>query len=60
MRQLKIDISDLEMAFEGWGDMITYYLDLETGEVLRITDDDQRLLEQIYADYYDEETRSID
>jgi hypothetical protein len=60
MRQLKIEMSDLEMAFENSGEMINYYLDLETGNVLSITDEDNRLLERISDGYYDEETRTMD
>ena len=26
MRQLKIDLSELEMAFDSYGEMISYYL----------------------------------
>jgi hypothetical protein len=31
MRQLKINLSEIEMAFDSGSEMISYYLDLETG-----------------------------
>jgi hypothetical protein len=60
MRKLNIEISDLEMAFDSSGEMTNYYLDIETGDVLSITDEDNRLLEQLSENYYDEETRTMD
>ncbi len=48
MRQLKIDLSELEMAFDSYGKMISYYLDLETGEVISVSDEESGLLESIY------------
>jgi Uncharacterised protein family (UPF0158) len=60
MRKLNIEMSDLEMAFDSSGEMTNYYLDIETGDVLSITDEDNRLLEQRSENYYDEETRAMD
>lgn len=60
MRKLIIEMSDLEMAFDSSGEMTNYYLDIETGDVLSITDEDNRLLEQLSERYYDEETRTMD
>jgi hypothetical protein len=60
MRQLKIDLSELEMAFDNGGEMISYYLDTETGEIIRITDEGRRLLDSIYESYYDEQTQTVD
>jgi len=60
MRKLKIEMSDLEMVFDNSGEMINYYLDLETGDVLSITDEDNRLLEHLSENYYDEGTRTMD
>jgi hypothetical protein len=37
--KLTIDLSDLEMAFEHAGLEMSYYLDLETGEVVLVTDE---------------------
>jgi len=60
MRKLNIEMSDLEMAFDNGGDMVNYYLDFETGDVLSITDEDNRLLEHLSENYYDEGTRTMD
>jgi hypothetical protein len=59
MRQLKIDLSELEIAFEGGSEMISYYLDMETGEVINISDEDRSLLESIYETYYDEQSQTV-
>jgi hypothetical protein len=37
MRHLNIDMSELELAFEGGYETISYYLDLETGEVIAVS-----------------------
>ena len=60
MRQLKIDLSELEMAFDSYGEMISYYLDLETGEVISVSDEERGLLESIYESYYYEQSESVD
>ncbi len=60
MRQLKIDLSELELAFERGSEMISYYLDLETGEVINVSDEERRLLENIYASYYDDQSETVD
>jgi len=39
MRQLKIDLSELELAIDSGSEMISYYLDIETGEVVSINGD---------------------
>jgi hypothetical protein len=58
MRKLKIDQSKLERAFDSGSDMISYYLDLETGEVINISDEERSLLESIYESYYDEQSET--
>jgi hypothetical protein len=60
MRQLKIDLSELEMAFESGSELISYYLDIETGEVISVRDEERGLLESIYESYYDEQSETID
>ena len=40
--------------------MISYYLDLETGEVIGVRDEERGLLESIYESYYDEQSQAID
>ena len=53
MRQLKIDLSELELAFDSGSEMISFYLDLETGEVISISDEERGLMVRIYEPYYD-------
>ena len=60
MRQLKIDLSDLEIAFDYGGGMISAYLDIETGEIISISDDDHFQLEAISESYYNEKTETVD
>lgn len=60
MRQLKIDLSDLEIAFDSGGEMISYYLDLETGEVIGVSDEERGLLASIYESYDDEPSQTVD
>ena len=60
MRQLKIDLSELELAFDTGSEMISYYLDLETGEIISVSDEERGSLESIYESYYDEQSQTID
>jgi len=48
------------MAFDNYSGMISYYLDLETGAVISISDEERRTLESIYESYYDEQSESVD
>jgi hypothetical protein len=59
MRQLKIDLSELELAFDSGYEMISYYLDFETGEIISASDEERGLLENIYESYYDEQTQTV-
>jgi hypothetical protein len=40
--------------------MISYYLDIETGEVIGVSDEERSLLERIYESYYDEQSQTVD
>ena len=60
MRQLKIDLSELELAYDSGSEMISYYLDLETGEVISVSDEERGLLESIYESYYDDQSETVD
>lgn len=60
MHQLIIDMSELELAFECGYDMISYYLDLETGEVITVSEEVRGILETIYESYYDEQPQIVD
>lgn len=61
-RQLKITLADLETAFENHDALleISYFLDLETGEVVMTTGEERDLLEEIYEKYRDPETNTVD
>jgi hypothetical protein len=60
MRQLKIDRSELEVAFEGGYEMISYYLDLETGEVISVSEEARGIPETINESCYDEQAQTVD
>jgi hypothetical protein len=47
MRELKVNLKDLADAFDNGFDEITYYLDLETGEVLMVTEESRHLLTEL-------------
>jgi hypothetical protein len=51
MKQLAIDWDDLSLAFDSSFGEISYYLDTETGQVLTVTDESRRKLEQIIEEY---------
>ncbi len=46
-RRLRVDLEDLALAFEGGQEEARDYLDLETGEVVTVTDEARRELEEI-------------
>ncbi|MBI5030122.1 MAG: hypothetical protein HZB51_06310 [Chloroflexi bacterium] len=50
MRKLKVDLGELETAFDNAFPERRYFLDLETGKVVLITDDTNRELEDLYAE----------
>jgi hypothetical protein len=60
MRHLNIDMPELELAFEVGFEMISYYLDLDTGEVISVSEEARNVLDTIYESYYDEQTQIVD
>jgi hypothetical protein len=48
-RVLSVDLDELEAAFEDHGLETSYYLDLQTGDVLAVTDEIRSSLEEIYG-----------
>lgn len=48
MRKIKVDMDALELAFDDRSVETSYYLDLETGEVVAVTDEISLELEAIY------------
>jgi hypothetical protein len=59
-RKLKINLAELDFAFEDSSGMFDTYLDLETGDVITVTEEVRSLQEQIYERYYDEEAQRVD
>src|SRR5439155_18579270 len=49
-RRLKLDLDDLAFAFEDANTEAANYLDLETGEVIRVSDEVRRELERLYEE----------
>jgi hypothetical protein len=49
-RVLPVDLDELEFAFEDQGFETSYYLDLQTGDVLAVTDEIRSILEEIYGE----------
>jgi hypothetical protein len=48
MRKLQVDLDELMFAFDNASWEMSYYLDLETGQVVTIFDETRRELERIY------------
>jgi hypothetical protein len=55
LRRLKIDLSELELAFEASSWEIAFFLDADTGEVIQVMENTFRDLENIYENYQDDE-----
>jgi hypothetical protein len=60
MRQLKIDMSELAAAFDNANELVSYYLDVETGELVFVTEETASLRESIYEEYYDKQSKTVD
>lgn len=54
MRKLQVDLGELEAALDNAFPEHRYFLDLETGKVVLITDDTSRQLEDLYAELPEE------
>jgi hypothetical protein len=59
MRQLEIDLSELELAFDNGSDMISFYLDIETGDVVNVSEEIFSILERLYDGYYNEQSQTL-
>ncbi len=57
MRKLKVDLGELAFAFESGFHEQSNYLDLETGEIVVVTDDTRRELEEICEEMEAEEQK---
>ncbi|MDY6873145.1 MAG: UPF0158 family protein [Chloroflexota bacterium] len=60
MRQLKIDLSELERAFEYGSYEIFFYLDLENGDIITVSEEAFDRVENFYAVYYNEKSHNLD
>ncbi len=58
MQKLQIDLGELAMAFEDATWERSYYLDLETGQVVWITQETRWQLESIYEETYDPDSEA--
>jgi hypothetical protein len=58
MRQLEINLFDLQMAFESQDPIsgLRHYLDVNTGKVLTLSEDDDALLQDLFEEFGDEAT----
>jgi hypothetical protein len=59
MQQLKVDLGELAFAFESGFHELSNYLDLETGEIVVVTDDARGHLEAIYEAMNGEEGEEL-
>jgi len=59
-RTLKIDLDELIFAFEHGSEEANYYLDLETGQLLLLTDEERHLLARFWDRLPLEEETSVD
>ena len=59
MKQLAIDWGDLALAFDSSLGQMSHYLDMETGQVLVVTDEARRAMEQIYEAHYDPDNPDV-
>jgi hypothetical protein len=60
LRKVKIDLNEISDAIDMSSDMVTYYLDLEAGVTVFITEETNHLLETIFQEYFHEQTEKID
>lgn len=60
MRQLKINLIDLEAAFQSGDNLFSCYLDTETGKIIQVSDEQRSLLDRIYESYFDEQAETVD
>ncbi|HZB96787.1 MAG TPA: UPF0158 family protein [Herpetosiphonaceae bacterium] len=54
MRKVKVDLDELVSAFDDGSPELTFYLDTDTREVVLVTDETRRELENIYEEIYGE------
>jgi predicted nucleotidyltransferase len=55
MKKLRVDLDELALAFENSSWEMSYYLDLEPGQVIWISDETRAELEELYEEAYEPE-----
>lgn len=60
MKKLRVDLSDLELAFESSSPVNIFYLNTDTGKIIPISEDAQFLYQQMNDRYYRSEIEGID
>ncbi len=58
-RKVKVDMGELDTALNWGTSEWNYYLDLETGKVIGIDDETNRMLEELIEEMYDEQDTQI-
>ena len=58
-RQVRVDLGELAIALDTDFAQLRHFLDLETGQVVSITDEIARELEQIYEELHDEDGNQL-
>jgi hypothetical protein len=58
-RKLRVDLAELEFAFENASGEMAHYLDLETGQVIAIADEIRRELDALYEAAWDGNTQDV-
>jgi len=56
VKKLRVELGELAFAFENASWEMSHYLDLETGQVITITNETRRELEGIYEEIHDPES----
>jgi uncharacterized protein UPF0158 len=59
MRRVKVDLPELEIAFENASWQVSYYLDLDSGEVLHISDETRHMLDDLNEMYSGETDEAV-
>ena len=59
-RRLRVGLDELDYAFGNSTSDLSFYLDVETGQVLEIMDEFRHKLDEIYEEYVDETDEEVD
>ncbi len=59
-RKLNVDLDELARIFDSNEPLISYYLDLEDGQIIQVTEDTRLHLNSIYDEYLDEDQEEIE